>query len=118
MTGVQTCALPISVVRAGRKQLKTRVIVKLAGTLMSLVVGGTAFFLQQPMYGYLVCGIGLLFAGDLFLTVMRNWRVLSKQKKLARESSHAEVAEQTELKANPRTEGRLEQFTRGKSTRN
>lgn len=107
-----------AVVRAGRKQLKTQIIVKLAGTVMSLIVGGTAFFLQQPMYAYLVCGIGLLFAGDLLLTIMRNGRVLSKQKKLARESSNAEVADQAELKANPRTEGRLDQFTRGKAARN
>lgn len=99
-----------AVVRAGRKQLKLQVLAKLAGTVMSFAFGVTAIMLHLPaVYGYVVCGLGLLFACDLCLSIVRNWRLLAKQGKLVRESNDAE---QSELKVDPRTEGRLDQFTK------
>lgn len=99
-----------AVVRAGRKQLKLQVLAKLAGTVMSFAFGATAIVLQLPaVYGYVVCGLGMFFACDLCLSVVRNWKLLAKQGKLVRESNDAE---QSELKVDPRTEGRLDQFTK------
>lgn len=99
-----------AVAKAGRKQLKLQVVAKLGGTLMSFAFGATAIILKMPaIYGYVVCALGMLFACDLFITVLRNWKLLAKQSKLARESTDSSLPE---LKVDPRTEGRLEQFTK------
>ena len=98
-----------AVVRAGRKQLKMQVLSKTAGTLLCLGIGAVALLTNlPPIYGYLVCGLGVLVAVDLVMTVMRNWRLLAKQMKLAEELPE----DIPDLKADPRTEGRLEQFTK------
>ena len=102
-----------AVVRAGKKQMRLQLMTKAGAALMSLLFGGVALMLELPsIYGYACIGLGAFFTGDLVISVFRNSKTLSKQERLVQDG----IDEETYLKSNSRTEGRLDQFTRSENS--
>jgi heme A synthase len=103
-----------AVVRSNKRQLKLQVVTKTVATVMSLIFGVTALIVELPViYGYSVIGLGLLFAADLLIVIVRNWIALSNRSKLRKRN---EDEQPLEVKADPRTEGRLATFARAEQS--
>ncbi len=104
-----------AVVRSNKRQLKMQVLTKTAAAVMSLIFGATSLILELPViYGYSVICLGLIFAVDLLIVIAR-----SSMKKAKAGKKHAQSDEDrpVEVKADPRTEGRLANFTRAEQSK-
>ncbi|NQV23386.1 MAG: hypothetical protein HQ518_03370 [Rhodopirellula sp.] len=73
-----------AVATASRRDVRKQVIVKTTASLLALGFGATALLLDISMvFGLVVLCIGMLFAGDLTLTIFRNWNQLRKLRRAA-----------------------------------
>jgi hypothetical protein len=63
------------VATASRRDIRKQVIVKTIASVLALASGVAALLLDVSMlFGLTVLTFGLLFAGDLALTIFRNWK--------------------------------------------
>lgn len=64
-----------AVATASRRDIRKQVIVKTIASVLALASGAAALLLDvSVLFGLTVLTFGLLFAGDLALTIFRNWK--------------------------------------------
>ncbi len=75
-----------AVATASRRDIRKQVIVKTIASMLALASGVAALLLEvSTVFGLTVLCFGLLFSGDLTLTIFRNWKSLRDLKKAAAE---------------------------------
>jgi hypothetical protein len=75
-----------AVATASRRDIRKQVIVKTIASILALGSGVAALLLDVSMsmeFGIIVMAIGLLFAGDLTLSIFRNWKYGRELKRAA-----------------------------------
>lgn len=73
-----------AVATASRRDIRKQVIVKTTASILALTSGVAALLLDvSMMFGLTVLTIGLLFSGDLALTIFRNWKYVRDIKRAA-----------------------------------
>ena len=73
-----------AVATASRRDIRKQVIVKMTASILALTSGVAALLLDVSMlFGLTVLTIGLLFSGDLTLTIFRNWKYVRDIKRAA-----------------------------------
>lgn len=75
-----------AVATASRRDIRKQVIVKTIASVLALASGVSALLLDVSMameFGIVVMAIGLLFAGDLTLSIFRNWKYVRELKRAA-----------------------------------
>jgi len=73
-----------AVATASRRDIRKQVIVKTFASVLALASGVAALSLDVSMeFGIIVMAIGLLFAGDLTLSIFRSWKYLRELKRAA-----------------------------------
>ncbi len=103
-----------AVVRSNKRQLKMQVLTKTVAAVMSLIFGATSLILELPViYGYSVIALGLIFAIDLLIVIVRD---SIKKSKGAKKRPQSGDDHPVEVKPDPRTEGRLANFTRAEQS--
>ena len=75
-----------AVATASRRDIRKQVIVKTIASVLALTTGTASLLLDVSMlFGLVVLCIGLLFSGDLTLTIFRNWKYIRNLKRTAAE---------------------------------